>query len=265
VRYTLLDIGMSAMSRRPPTRVGLVGRALGVLAVACAFSVTTAEATILVGLRGDDELVLGTDSKVTGPGPDSRPNICKIHQGRGCFFAIAGPVVGPGFDAVAIARDACSRGRNIDAVADGFLAQAHQPYKAMHDWLLRNESDYVAKRGPLGLAIFIIGRRNGQLVMLYTGYRTRSSLIEPIDRIEVKNGDAKFSLARDLPRFVWLNPNWFQPPYARAAERLVEADMASGWVDVGPPVAVLQVDRTGAKWYKQGLCPPIDATLWSSE
>jgi hypothetical protein len=46
---------------------------------------------------------------------------------------------------------------------------------------------------------------------------------------------------------------------------VVEADMASGWVDVGPPVAVLQVDATGARWYKQGLCPPIDATLWPSE
>jgi len=243
-----------------------VGRALGIiLLVACAVSAMAAEATILVGLRGDDELVLASDSKVTGPGSDSRPNICKIHQGPGCFFAISGPVAGPGFDAVAIARDTCRRGRNIDVIADDFLAQARQPYQAMYDWLLRNESDYHAKRGPFPLVILLIGRRNGQLVMLHTGYHRKASVVEPIDKTEVKNGDAKFSLARDLPRFMWLNPNWFQPPYARAAERLVEADMASGWVDVGPPVAVLQVDATGARWHKQGLCPPIDATLWSSE
>ena len=82
----------------------------------------------------------------------------------------------------------------------------------------------------------------------------------------MKNGDVEYrARAREISRFMWLNPNWFQPPYARAVERLVEAGMASGWVDVGPPVAVLQVDPTGAKWFKQGLCPAIDPTLWSGE
>jgi hypothetical protein len=71
--------------------------------------------------------------------------------------------------------------------------------------------------------------------------------------------------ARDIPGFAARNPGWFQPPYARAAERLVEASMASGWVDVGPPTAVLQVDVTGARWFRQGLCPVIDPALWPAE
>jgi hypothetical protein len=233
--------------------------------VVCALSVMATEATILVGLRGDDQLILGADSKVSGPGSDSRPNVCKIHQGRGCFFAVSGPIVGPGFNALAIARDACGQSRDIDAIADGFVSQAEQPYKAMYDLLLRHESDWVLKRAPLSLEIFMIGKRNGQLVMLHTGFHRKGPAVEPIARTEVKSGAALYSRARDLPRFVAQNPHWFQPPYARAAERLVEADMASGWVDVGPPVAVLQVDPTGAKWFKQRLCPPIDTSLWAGE
>jgi hypothetical protein len=100
--------------------------------------------------------------------------------------------------------------------------------------------------------------------MLRSGYAV-NSVNEPMAKTEVKNGVALYSRARDLPRFVAQNPGWFHPPYARAAERLVEADMASGWVDVGPPVTVLQVDAGGAKWFKSGLCPPIDPTLWSAE
>jgi hypothetical protein len=231
-----------------------------------AVAAMAAEATIIVGLRGDDELILGTDSKVSGPGRDPRPDVCKIHQGLGCFFAAAGPVVGPGFNALAIARDACGQSRNIDAVVDRFMIQAEQPYKAMHDWLLRTEGDYVLKRAPLSLELLMIGKRDGHLVMMHTGYHRRSpSVVEPIARTEVKSGTALYSRARDLPRFVRQNPHWFQPPYARAAERMVEADMASGWVDVGPPVAVLQIDPTGAKWFKQGLCPPIDPTLWPAD
>lgn len=226
-------------------------------------SATAAEATIVVGLRGDDQLVIGTDSKVSGPGSEPRPNICKIYQGPGCFFALSGPVVGPGLNAFDIAREACAHGDDIDAKMDRFVAQAKQPYQTAHDWLVRNESDYVKSRGPLSLAILMIGRRGGQLVMLQTGFSMRSSVAEASVRTEVKNGDALYSFARDLPRFVRLNPNWFQPPYPRAAERLVEADMASGWVDVGPPVAVLEVDATGARWFKQGLCPAIDPALWS--
>jgi hypothetical protein len=121
---------------------------------------------------------------------------------------------------------------------------------------LRNEKDYVLKRAPLSLEILLIGKRNGQLVMIHTGYRRRSSVLEPMARTEVKSGSALYSIARDIPRFVKQNPHWFRPPYARAAERLVEADMASGWVDVGPPTSVLQVDPSGAKVVQTGTLSP---------
>jgi hypothetical protein len=101
--------------------------------------------------------------------------------------------------------------------------------------------------------------------MLHTGYRAKPSVFEPVPRTEVKNGNFLQSGVRELYRFLAQNPYWLQPPYARAAERLVEAGMASGWVDVGPPVAVLQVDATGARWFKQGLCPALDPALWSAE
>ena len=225
-----------------------------------------AEATIVVGLRAEDQLILGSDSKAIGPGGTSpRPDVCKIHQGRRCFFALTGPVMGPAYDAIAIARDACAAGRDVDAIVDGFMRQVEGPYKALHERVLKNESDWVLKRAPLSLEVFVIGRRGAQLTMLHTGYRAKPSVFEPLARTELQNGDSWHSGVRELSRFVALNPYWFQPPYARAAERLVEAGMASGWVDVGPPVAVLQVDATGAKWFKQGLCPAIDPTLWSTE
>lgn len=239
-------------------------RALAVM-IAGLLSPMVAEATIVVGLHGDDQLIIGTDSKVTAPGSEPRPSLCKIHQGSGCFFALSGPIVGPGFNAIDIARDACTHGDDVDAKMDRFVAQVKQPYQTVHDWLVRNESDFVKSRGPLPLAILMIGRRSGELVMLRTAFSMRSSVAEASVRTEIKNGDASYSLARDLPRFARLNPNWFQPPYARAAERLVEADMASGWVDVGSPVAVLEVDAAGARWFKQGLCPAIDPALWSAK
>jgi hypothetical protein len=239
-------------------------RSLIVALIVWALSTVAAEATILVGLRADDQIILGADSKVTGLGGPARPDTCKIHQGRRCFFALGGPIIGPGFNAVEMAREACSQGKDVDAILDGFLTRVAAPYKAMHDWVRRNESEYIVKRGPLFLEFFVIARRNGQPIMLRSGYAV-NSVNEPMAKTEVKNGVALYSRARDLPRFVAQNPGWFHPPYARAAERLVEADMASGWVDVGPPVTVLQVDADGAKWFKPGLCPPIDPTLWSAE
>jgi len=225
-----------------------------------------AKATILVGLRAEDQLVLGSDSRVIGPGGTSpRADTCKIHQARRCFFALTGPVTGPAYDAIAIARDACGAGRDVDAVVDGFMRQVEAPYRKMHDWALKNESDWVLKRAPLSLEIFVIGWRGAQLALLHTGYRAKPSVLEPVTRTEVKNGDFLHSGVREISRFVALNPYWFQPPYARAAERLVEAGMASGWVDVGPPVAVLQVDAMGARWFKQGLCPGIEPALWTAE
>jgi hypothetical protein len=224
-----------------------------------------ADATILVGLRAEDQLVFGSDSRVIGPGGTSpRPDTCKIHQGRRCFFALSGPVTGPAYDAIAIARAACAAGRDIDAIVDGFMSQVEQPYKTAHEWALQHERESVLKRVPLSLGIFVIGWRGAALTMLHTGYWAKPSVFERIGRIEVKNGDFIQIGVRELARFQALNPYWFQPPYARAAERLVEAGMASGWVDVGPPVAVLQVDATGARWFKQGLCPAIDPTLWST-
>lgn len=60
--------------------------------------------------------------------------------------AASGPIVGGGFNALAIARDACRQSRTIDAIIDRFMTQAEQPYRAMHDWLLRTESEYVHRR-----------------------------------------------------------------------------------------------------------------------
>src|SRR5262245_26776665 len=127
-----------------------------------------ADATILVGLRAEDQLILGSDSKVIGPGGTSpRADTCKIHQGRRCFFALTGPVTGPAYDAIAIARDACAAGRDVDDVVDGFMRQVEGPYKKLHDWALKNESDWVLERAPLSLEIFVIGRRGAQLALLH--------------------------------------------------------------------------------------------------
>ena len=253
--------------RAVPARSGWAGPALLVLWMLLLWlAPRVAEATFLVGLRADDQVVLGSDSRVIGPGGTvPRSDTCKIHQGRGCFFALSGPITGPGYDAIAIARQACAQGRDVDAIVDGFMNAVEGPYKAMHAWMLKNESEWALKRAPLSLDVFVIGRRDGQLVMMHTGYASKPSVFARLPRAEVKNGDAQFTRARDLPRFLAQNPSWFQPPFARAAERLVDASMASGWVDVGPPVAVLQVDATGAKWFRQGLCPAIDPTLWSTE
>ena len=233
--------------RAVPTRSGSAGLALQLLWV-LALAPPAAEATFLVGLRADDQVILGSDSRVIGPGGAApRPDTCKIHQGRRCFFALSGPITGPGYDAIALAQQACAQGRGLDAIVDAFMNAVEGPYKAMHAW------------------IFVIGRHDGQLAMIHTGYASKPSVFARLPRAEVKNGDAQFPRARDLPRFLAQNPSWFQPPFARAAERLVEASIASGWVDVGPPVAVLQVDATGAKWFRQGLCPAIDPTLWSTD
>jgi hypothetical protein len=95
---------------------------LGMLFV-LALAPQATEATFLVGLRADDQLILGSDSRVVGAGGTApRPDRCKIHQGRRCFFALSGPITGPGYDAVAIARAACAQGRDVDAVVDGFMS-----------------------------------------------------------------------------------------------------------------------------------------------
>ena len=106
--------------------------------IALTLAPRAADATIVVGLRAEDQLVLASDSRIIGPGGTSpRPDMCKIHQGRRCFFALSGPVTGPAYDAIAIARDACAAGRDVDGIVDGFMSQVEGPYKNLHARMLR--------------------------------------------------------------------------------------------------------------------------------
>lgn len=97
------------------------------------------------------------------------------------------------------------------------MSQVEGPYKNLHERMLKSESDWVPKRAPLSLEIFVIGWRGAQLAMLHTGYRAKPSVFEPIAKTEVKNGNLLQGGDRELNRFLAQNPYWLQPPYARAA------------------------------------------------
>lgn len=216
------------------------------------------EATSIVTAWVGGKVYMAADSKISGDNAAS-PS-CKIRQGRGCFYAIKGPFRGVGVDVYQLADTSCRIGKDMDDIVRDFNTRIRLPFVSLY----RHARERYPESEPLArnLELHIVGRQARGLTVMVTGYHMR------------KMQHAELLRRKKLPRDGWLvrDPTPasdhikaqypLTPPYGTFVERFIQAEIDSGRADVGPPITVIEIDASGARWIRQNNCPSINLALW---
>jgi hypothetical protein len=227
--------------------------------------------TTVVAIRGDDYVVLGSDSMIiqtTGDRNVSMP-ACKIQQMSGVFFAAAGVFGGPGFNAYEIAKEASSKGADTVTTANRFERAARGPFTTFVRRLRRENptafSRYCNDRDCLQVAFAGFEKGTPKLAIRSFRVTTRgaSTLVVRDARMDCPgdcvtgaeqvvlgvNGEAT-SVFDSTPHF------WKLRGIVLGMDELIGTEILTHGDVVGPPVSVLILDKEGARWMPghQGFC-----------
>jgi hypothetical protein len=221
-----------------------------------------AEATSIVAMRVGDKILIAADTKglLSGPGfvRDS-VQTCKIRQGRGCFFAVAGPLAGPAGNTLRVGEESCAKANGADGKALAMSLAVREPFVAAFKHAERNALDNISH----GIDVLFAGKRDGALVGLRFGHHIIPPRgLQSTGIVEIRGGEIVF------PPFPWIRQflegegkSWALDE--RLVRHIIGIDMANRPTEVGLPIAILEVTASGARWIQQTQrCPAIDQKLW---
>lgn len=209
---------------------------------------------------GSETVVFAADSLVTGFGSH---NECKIFLVRNCVFMTSGltAYTPTEFNADDIARQACAEiGRpSIKARAFVRLVGDRLSDAVLH--AMRDAPialDPYKNDLPILTAVFSVinGGKPGCAIIKYRlGVGDKVNLAPVVD-IDLMPDDAGlFANKPAVSRFLEVNPNWMKHfGLADATREIVRMEIQDRPSQVGPPVSVLVIQNTGAKWVNYGLC-----------
>jgi hypothetical protein len=259
-------VARASWSGRPPVERRKVkrGASLGLfgLLLAGLHMAVVAEATSIVAVRVGDKILIAADTKglLSAPGfVRGSVQTCKIRQGRGCFFAVAGPLTGPSGNTLRVGEESCAKADSADGKALAMSLAVREPFVAAFKHAERNALENISH----GIDVLFAGKRDGALVGLRFGHHIiSSSESQSTGIVEIGQGEIVF------PPFPWIRQflegegkSWALDE--RLVRRIIGIDMANRPTEVGLPIAILEVTASGARWIQQTkLCPDIDQKLW---
>jgi hypothetical protein len=234
--------------------------------VIMALGAPVAEATIIIGIRTPDEVVIAADSMGTFQGfyPETTGPVCKVFTVGGVGFAVGGLAKSPrgGFDAAAVVARALSGRRSLfQAVAaiEGELRIhiAQELERQRHE-----DPKFFAKtvEGEDGsVASVLLGALEGDVpVAIAVGFKAS---YDPAGRISVStsrltcpgdcpSGVLTFYLGNRSPiaHYTGEHAQPLEMPPVAAARFLAQLVIDARVPGVGPPIDVLVITKSGISW-----------------
>lgn len=225
--------------------------------------------TTVVAFWTPDRIIVGADSKGRRGGElgEGELLVCKIRQVGNVFYALSGLREDPetGFDAHSIVVRAYNTpGRLIDKV-NAFERLVSEPLSNVlahikAKYPLNFERDFGNKGG--GMDIVFFGYENGRPVMITRriGRRdySRRRLEYPGDFPNSPFGAVYMGQHDSINRFRVANPGWQRMGLEKAMRRFIQMEIEEHPETVGPPIDILVIDNSGARWIqKKPECPEI--------
>jgi hypothetical protein len=227
--------------------------------------------TTVVGFRTAQSIVIGADSR-ENDGKDILPDpVCKILQpGKAKMFWVSAqlwkePI--SGFSVEAIVNRAARQAVNVDQWVAAFDSRIG-PELRRTIAVLKSEDPRTFHRyaGQHILEIVFLGFEHNVPIVFYRDYRTDAQgwLMEP-DRLHCPGPKCRdpiehFCLGECAHANAYRNARLMSSqPLAETVRDEILAEVKADWT-VGPPIDVLRIDRTGARWIGRSpdsRCPPI--------
>jgi hypothetical protein len=234
-------------------------------------------ATTIVAVKTPALIVIGADSKMTdtfGGGVGNQG--CKIVQAGNLFFAYEGLARDrrTGFDIVKIAaaalavRPQASPAERV-SIMTGFITSrlfAELPDLKRHDPETYREK---VEGGQTFLKILVAGFEGGQPLLFVRGFRAAplngqaiGVSVLPDDCLADCGGAVAVRMLGETAAIEGLaeeTQGFWSGGIAEGVRRLIETEIAARSEYVGPPVDLLRIDPTAARWLqKKPDCPAIE-------
>ena len=256
--------GLLPMRRRHPK-----GRCLLCLSLALfimALGAPSAEATIIVGIRTPEQVVIAADSLGTFHGlyPETTNEACKVAAVEGVGFAVAGLAKSPrgGLDAEAVIARALSGRRSLLQAVTAIQVELRTHIAQELERQRREDPRFFAKtvEGEDGVVTSIlVGALEGDVPVAVAldfkaSYDPAGKIAVSTSRLacpgDCPSGVLTFYLGnwRPIQRYVSEHGQPSEMPPAAAARFLAQLAIDARAPGVGPPIDVLVISKSGIFW-----------------
>jgi len=224
-------------------------------------------ATTIVVVRSAREIVIGADSKVTDTyGNDLHSQVCKIQQFDNLFVAFEGLLKdnATGFNVPAIAARAFQMKPNATAAQKVEIftgALASELFVELPRVRANSEDEFRAKlEGQTFLRVVVAGFENNRPFIFVRQFRTTfiarglGVTIIPDDCLDDCKGDVVTRLLGETEAIEGLtdeNPYFWKAGLAAGVKDLINTEIQARSEYVGPPIDLLQITPSGAKWIQK--------------
>lgn len=231
-------------------------------------------ATELVLIMEKNRVILAADGLVTDDPEHQSMRRCKIHQSGtdNFFYAVSGPTFDRkvGFDANDLLA---KRRKNLPAAA------ALDQLGAQFLPLLQKELSLIQKESPTRYSEMVQSGNLQSLFVIATFGGAREGYVKDFN---IANGRVVATPARnclgtrglgagercilmssmkELAPFLVKNPIQKTDDVAATVRKIMDAAENARPNDVGPPISILAIDRTGPQWLEKGLCEGVGTPL----
>lgn len=225
--------------------------------------------TTIVAIRARDALYLGADSMVGRWDGSEKWFACKIHHTGGIFTAYARNIVvdGSDLDIPNIADKALHGTGTLKKRISRFDVEISDKLRV---WLqkVKNKEPVFFEQHADGQSVsdvVFMGFENGQPKMFVrrflVGVTNNRVVVEPKTRDcpgECSKGRSTVYLGHHeiIDREVASNPRIWDRGVSNAIEFLIQKESTGEPSEVGGPIALLQIDKSGPHWLQYGSCEP---------
>jgi hypothetical protein len=226
-------------------------------------------ATTIVVARAPNEIVIGADSKVTDTfGNDLNKRACKIRQVGNLFIAFEGLEIDPktGFNLPEISTSALKLKPTASAaektsILTGFLVTRLSSELL---WVKNHEPEtYVRKiaGGQMFLRIVVAGFEKARPLVFVRNFRALEISPQKIGVTVIAddclddcpNGVVTrfFGETEAIDGLPEETPDFWKSGLSDGVRKLIETEIAARSEYVGPPIDILRIDRSGARWIQK--------------
>jgi hypothetical protein len=234
-------------------------RGLSIAVFLCALS---CYGTTVIVMRTSDGVLVAADAKVIRPGSTSPPR-CKIHQYGKVFVAIAGisKSEGVGFDTERVVRTALATPGPLLSKMESFRTAASKYLLADVEYEKKSnpplyERDYKGRR----ILDVTFASMNGDMpeAVVQTFFVDGAGTLHDLRSALADHLVLATGMTNAIKSYTDQNSEWYsQLGPDVAIKKLMELEIASNKDAVGPPLSILEMNRGGARWVEQGVCPAI--------
>lgn len=235
-----------------------------------------AAATTIVAVKTPGEIVIGADSKVTDTfGKAFANQACKIVQAGNLFYAYEGLARDrrTGFDIVKIVNQSLQLKPGAAASEKVSILTGFVTSQLFAELLSLKQHDPATYRekiegGQTFLKILVAGFEGNRPLLFVRQFRAVAFgrgiigvMVVPDDCLADCAGEIVIRSLGETAAIDGLpeeTPGFWTKGIVEGVRRLIETEIAARSEYVGPPVDILRIDKTGARWIqKKPSCPDI--------